>query len=205
MRYGENTLSVMDGSKRKIDGVKSSLPTRASSPTYDRSELINRSIATLREKLIKNASSSPWSVSYFSGTSAPRWSRSSRCQLRSSPRHPHVLFASDEQHMSLGGIAIAIGAMIDAAIVMVENSHKSLEQFREEHGREPNNGERIEVIVAAAKTVGRPCFSRSSSSRSVFCRVFAHRQEGRLFKPLAFTKTFSMFLPRYSPSPWLQC
>src|SRR4029077_1731971 len=60
--------------------------------------------------------------------------------------------------MSLGGIAIAIGAMVDAAIIMVENAHKALEHFRDEHGREPDNGERISTIIGAAKTVGRPLF-----------------------------------------------
>jgi Cu(I)/Ag(I) efflux system membrane protein CusA/SilA len=84
--------------------------------------------------------------------------------------------------------------MIDAAIIMVENAHKSLEQFREEHGREPNNGERIEVIVAAAKTVGRPLFFSLLVITVSFLPVFSlTAQEGRLFKPLAFTKTFSMF------------
>jgi Cu(I)/Ag(I) efflux system membrane protein CusA/SilA len=60
--------------------------------------------------------------------------------------------------MSLGGIAIAIGAMIDSAIIMIENAHKELEHFREEHGREPNNVERISVIISAAKGVGRALF-----------------------------------------------
>jgi Cu(I)/Ag(I) efflux system membrane protein CusA/SilA len=96
--------------------------------------------------------------------------------------------------MSLGGIAIAIGAMIDAAIIMVENAHKSLEHFREEHGREPDNRERIEVIIAAAKTVGRPLFFSLLVITVSFLPVFSlTAQEGRLFKPLAFTKTFSMF------------
>jgi len=96
--------------------------------------------------------------------------------------------------MSLGGIAIAIGAMIDAAIIMVENAHKSLEQFREEHSREPSNTERIEVIIAAAKTVGRPLFFSLLVITVSFLPVFSlTAKEGRLFKPLAFTKTFSMF------------
>src|SRR5207237_9268161 len=96
--------------------------------------------------------------------------------------------------MSLGGIEIANGAIIDAAMIMVEKAHKSLEHFREEHGREPNNGERIEVIIAAAKTVGRPLFFSLLVITVSFLPVFSlTAQEGRLFKPLAFTKTFSMF------------
>jgi copper/silver efflux system protein len=84
--------------------------------------------------------------------------------------------------------------MIDAAIIMVENAHKSLELFREQHGREPDNRERIETIIAAAKTVGRPLFFSLLVITVSFLPVFSlTAQEGRLFKPLAFTKTFSMF------------
>src|SRR3984893_1603048 len=84
--------------------------------------------------------------------------------------------------------------MIDAAIIMVENAHKTLEHFREEHGREPDNQERIEVIIAAAKSVGRPLFFALLVITVSFIPVFSlTAQEGRLFKPLAFTKTFSMF------------
>src|SRR5206468_796029 len=96
--------------------------------------------------------------------------------------------------MSLGGIAIAIGAMVDSAIIMVENAHKYLEHFREEKGREPTNAERIDVIISAAKSVGRPLFFALLVITVSFIPVFSlEAQEGRLFKPLAFTKTFSMF------------
>ena len=97
--------------------------------------------------------------------------------------------------MSLGGIAIAIGAMVDAAIIMVENAHKALEHFREEHGREPDRrASASEVIIAAAKSVGRPLFFALLVITVSFIPVFSlEAQEGRLFKPLAFTKTFSMF------------
>src|SRR5439155_12845141 len=96
--------------------------------------------------------------------------------------------------MSLGGIAIAIGAMVDSAIIMVENAHKFLEHFREEKGRDPTNAERIEVIINAAKSVGRPLFFALLVITVSFIPVFSlEAQEGRLFKPLAFTKTFSMF------------
>jgi Cu(I)/Ag(I) efflux system membrane protein CusA/SilA len=100
--------------------------------------------------------------------------------------------------MSLGGIAIAIGAMIDSAIIMIENAHKALEHFRDEHGREPNNVERARVIIAAAKGVGRALFFALLVITVSFVPVFSlTAQEGRLFKPLAFTKTFSMFFASF--------
>jgi len=196
MRYSENALSVIDGIKRKIDSIKSSLPTGVRIvPTYDRSELINRSIATLREKLIEECIAVALVCLVF------LWHvRSALVAIITLPIAiltsfiPMYYSHLTSNIMSLGGIAIAIGAMIDAAIIMVENAHKSLEQFREEHGREPNNGERIEVIVAAAKTVGRPLFFSLLVITVSFLPVFSlTAQEGRLFKPLAFTKTFSMF------------
>src|SRR5207248_10028500 len=96
--------------------------------------------------------------------------------------------------MSLGGIAIAIGAMVDSAIIMIENAHKALEHFRDEHGHEPNNIERVKVIVAGAKSVGRSLFFALLVITVSFIPVFSlTAQEGRLFRPLAFTKTFSMF------------
>src|SRR5256714_1894616 len=96
--------------------------------------------------------------------------------------------------MSLGGIAIAIGAMVDSAIIMIENAHKALEHFREEHNREPVSRERFGVIVGAAKSVGRSLFFALLVITVSFIPVFSlTAQEGRLFRPLAFTKTFSMF------------
>jgi Cu(I)/Ag(I) efflux system membrane protein CusA/SilA len=96
--------------------------------------------------------------------------------------------------MSLGGIAIAIGAMVDAAIIMVENAHKALEHFRDEHGREPDRAEHARVIIDAARSVGRPLFFSLLVITVSFIPVFSlTAQEGRLFQPLAFTKTFAMF------------
>jgi Cu(I)/Ag(I) efflux system membrane protein CusA/SilA len=196
MRYGENALNVIDGVKRKLDNIKSSLPAGVRIvPTYDRSELIHRAIGTLREKLIEECIIVALVCLIF------LWHL--RSALVAIITLPIAILASfipmfyshlTSNIMSLGGIAIAIGAMIDAAIIMVENAHKSLEHFRQEHGREPNNGERIEVIVTAAKTVGRPLFFSLLVITVSFLPVFAlTAQEGRLFKPLAFTKTFSMF------------
>jgi len=196
MRYGENALNVIDGVKRKIDNIKSSLPAGVRIvPTYDRSELIHRSISTLREKLIEECIIVALVCLVF------LWHV--RSALVAIITLPIAILASfipmfyshlTSNIMSLGGIAIAIGAMIDAAIIMVENAHKTLEHFREEHGREPDNRERIEVIIAAAKTVGRPLFFSLLVITVSFLPVFSlTAQEGRLFKPLAFTKTFSMF------------
>jgi Cu(I)/Ag(I) efflux system membrane protein CusA/SilA len=196
MRYGENALNVIDGVKRKIDNIKSSLPPGVRIvPTYDRSELIHRAISTLREKLIEECIIVALVCLVF------LWHV--RSALVAIITLPIAILASfvpmfyshlTSNIMSLGGIAIAIGAMIDAAIIMVENAHKTLEHFREEHGREPDNRERIEAIIAAAKTVGRPLFFSLLVITVSFLPVFAlTEQEGRLFKPLAFTKTFSMF------------
>src|SRR5438132_8003714 len=196
MRYGENALKVIDGVKKKFAEIKSSLPPGVRIvPTYDRSELILRSIATLREKLIEESIVVALVCIVF------LWHvRSALVAIVTLPiaivaSFVPMLYAHLTSNiMSLGGIAIAIGAMIDAAIIMVENGHKALELFREEHGREPNNGERIEVIVTAAKTVGRPLFFSLLVITVSFLPVFSlTAQEGRLFKPLAFTKTFSMF------------
>ena len=142
MRYGENALSVIDGIKSKIDSIKSSLPAGVRIvPTYDRSELINRSIATLREKLIEESIVVALGLSRLSLARPLRAGRDHHvCPSRSSCRSCRCIDSHLTSNiMSLGGIAIAIGAMVDAAIIMVENAHKSLEHFREEHGREPNN------------------------------------------------------------------
>ena len=164
--------------------------------TYDRSQLIKRSIATLREKLIEESI-----VVALVCLRLPL-----ACALgpggdhHPADRHPPFLPADvcscslTSNIMSLGGIAIAIGAMVDSAIIMVENAHKFLEHFREEKGRDPTKAERVEVIIAAAKSVGRPLFFALLVITVSFIPVFSlEAQEGRLFKPLAFTKTFSMF------------
>jgi Cu(I)/Ag(I) efflux system membrane protein CusA/SilA len=196
MRYGENALTVIDGIKKKLAEIKSSLPEGVEIvPTYDRSQLINRSIATLREKLIEESIVVALVCLVF------LWHiRSALVAIITLPIAillsflPMYWMGLTSNIMSLGGIAIAIGAMVDSAIIMVENAHKFLEHFREEKGRDPNNLERIEVIIAAAKSVGRPLFFALLVITVSFIPVFSlEAQEGRLFKPLAFTKTFSMF------------
>jgi copper/silver efflux system protein len=196
MRYGENALTVIDGINKKLEEIKSSLPEGVEIvPTYDRSQLIKRSIATLREKLIEESIVVALVCLVF------LWHiRSALVAIITLPIAillsfiPMYWMGLTSNIMSLGGIAIAIGAMVDSAIIMVENAHKFLEHFREEKGRDPTNAERIEVIIAAAKSVGRPLFFALLVITVSFIPVFSlEAQEGRLFKPLAYTKTFSMF------------
>src|SRR6266404_3599634 len=200
MRYGENALNVINGIKKKIEEIKSSLPEGVHIvPTYDRSDLIRRAIATLREKLIEESIVVALVCVLF------LWHvRSSLVAIVTLPIAIILSFIPmwwmnlTSNIMSLGGIAIAIGAMIDSAIIMIENAHKALEHFREEHGREPGNRERFSVIVGAAKSVGRPLFFALLVITVSFIPVFSlTAQEGRLFRPLAFTKTFSMFFASF--------
>jgi copper/silver efflux system protein len=196
MRYGENALRVIDGIKRKLKEIEPSLPEGVRIvPVYDRSELIHRAIDTLREKLIEESIVVALVCFVF------LWHvRSALVAIITLPVAiilsfvPMLWLGLTSNIMSLGGIAIAIGAMVDAAIIMVENAHKALEHFREEHGREPDKRERVDVIVHAAQAVGRPLFFSLLVITVSFIPVFSlEAQEGRLFRPLAFTKTFSMF------------
>jgi Cu(I)/Ag(I) efflux system membrane protein CusA/SilA len=195
MRSGENALAVIDGIKRKIREIASSVPPGVRIvPTYDRSQLINAAIATLREKLIEESIVVALVCLIF------LWHvRSALVAIITLPIA--ILLSFIPMHalgltsniMSLGGIAIAIGAMVDAAIIMVENAHKQLEHFQEENGREPSSKERVEVIISAARSVGRPLFFSLLVITVSFVPVFSlTAQEGRLFRPLAFTKTFAM-------------
>src|SRR5881296_1769645 len=200
MRYGENALRVIDGVKKKLDEIKSSFPEGVELvTTYDRSQLIKRSIATLREKLIEESIVVALVCLVF------LWHiRSALVAIITLPIAIILSFVPmwwmhvTSNIMSLGGIAIAIGAMVDSAIIMIENAHKALEHFRNEHGREPNSLERIQVIIAGAKGVGRALFFALLVITVSFVPVFSlTAQEGRLFKPLAFTKTFSMFFASF--------
>ena len=196
MRYGENALKVIDGVKKKFEEIKKGLPDGVQIvPVYDRSTLIHNAIDTLREKLIEE------SIVVALVTMLFLWHvRSALVAIVTLPIAiilsfiPMLWLGQTSNIMSLGGIAIAIGAMIDAAIIMVENAHKALEHFREEHNRDPDSTERFQVIVGAAKSVGRPLFFSLLVITVSFVPVFSlEAQEGRLFRPLAFTKTFAMF------------
>ena len=196
MRTGENALDVIDGVKRKLREIEPSLPPGVRVvTTYDRSGLIRNSVATLREKLFEECLVVALVCVVF------LWHvRSALVAIITLPIA--IVLAFLPMHglgltsniMSLGGIAIAIGAMVDAAIIMVENAHKHLDHFRTEHGREPTGPERAAVVVAAARSVGRPLFFSLLVITVSFVPVFSlGGEEGRLFRPLAFTKTFSMF------------
>ncbi|HEY4417865.1 MAG TPA: CusA/CzcA family heavy metal efflux RND transporter [Verrucomicrobiae bacterium] len=195
MRYGENALTVIDGVKKKLKEIERSLPPGVTVvPTYDRSELIKNSIATLRRKLIEESLVVALVCLVF------LWHvRSALVAIIALPAAivlsflPMLGLHLTSNIMSLGGIAIAIGAMVDSAIIMIENAHKSLEHFHAEHARDPAPSERYEIIIAAAKKVGRPLFFALLVITVSFIPIFSlEAQEGRLFKPLAFTKTFAM-------------
>ncbi len=200
MRHGQNALKVIDGIKKKLEEVKPSFPEGVRVVTaYDRSELIERSIATLREKLIEESIIVALVCLVF------LWHvRSALVAIITLPIAillsflPMYWLGLTSNIMSLGGIAIAVGAMVDAAIIMIENAHKQLEHFRDKHQRDPTNGERVDVIIAAAKSVGRPLFFTLLVITVSFIPVFSlGAQEGRLFRPLAFTKTFAMFFASF--------
>jgi Cu(I)/Ag(I) efflux system membrane protein CusA/SilA len=196
MRYGENALRVIDRVKAKIEEFTPSLPSGVKIvTTYDRSDLILKSIATLKEKLLEEiVIVSIVSLIFLFHV------RSALVAIITLPIAILLSFISmyylklTSNIMSLGGIAIAIGAMVDAAIVMVENAHKRLERWEAE-GRK---GSRTQVIIAAAKEVGKPLFYSLLIITVSFLPVFTlEAQEGRLFSPLAFTKTFAMFFASF--------
>ena len=191
MRFGENALGVINRVKEKIEEVRGSLPEGVEIvPVYDRSDLIYRSVRNLEEKLMEESLivSLVCIIFLFHFRSA----------LVAILVLPIAILMSllgmkflglNSNIMSLGGIAIAIGTMIDSAIIMIENAHKKLEHWEAE-GRP---GERSRVLIDAAKEVGRPLFFSLLIIAVSFLPVFTlEAQEGRLFKPLAYTKTFAM-------------
>ncbi len=196
MRHGENALNLIERVKQKITEIEPSLPPGIKMvTTYDRSDLILRSIATLKEKLIEESLivSAVIILFLFHIPSALVVIITLPIAIIISFIAMHLLNLTTNI-MSLGGIAIAIGAMVDAAIIMVENAHKRLEHW-EEAGRP---GSRTEVLIEAAKEVGKPLFFSLLIITVSFLPIFTlESQEGRLFKPLAFTKTFAMFFAAF--------
>jgi Cu(I)/Ag(I) efflux system membrane protein CusA/SilA len=191
MRYGENALHVIDAVKARLAEVKRTLPEGVEVvTTYDRSELIRASIETLRRTLIEELVVVSLVILLFllhlRSTLVPVLMLPIAVLLSFVPMSKMGLTANI---MSLGGIAIAIGAMVDAAIIVVENVHKRLELWEREGRKEP----RAAVVTEALKEVGRPIFFSLLVITVAFLPVFTlEGTEGRLFKPLAFTKTFSM-------------
>ncbi|MGD8329626.1 MAG: CusA/CzcA family heavy metal efflux RND transporter [Acidobacteriota bacterium] len=198
MRYGENALGVIDRVKEKIEEIRPALPEGVEIvTTYDRTGLIHHAIETLRGKLLEEI----LIVSIVCLVFLFHF-RSALVAILMLPVAILLSFIAmyylgiNSNIMSLGGIAIAIGAMIDAAIVMVENVHKRLEHWGELP--ESERASRNSVIVEATKEVGKPLFFSLLIITVSFLPVFTlEAQEGRLFKPLAFTKTFSMFFAAF--------
>ena len=187
-RYGQNALSVIDHVKARLAEIKSSLPDGTEIvPVYDRSNLIHRAIATLKSTLIEESIIVALVCMIFL-----LHVRSAFVAIITLPLGilisyicMHALGLSSNI-MSLGGIAIAIGAMVDAAIVMIENAHKHLE-------RAPPGKPRTEVLIEAASEVGPALFFSLLIITVSFLPIFAlEAQEGRLFHPLAYTKSFAM-------------
>ena len=196
VRYGENVLSVIEGVKRKIQEIQGTLPEGVEIvTTYDRTELIHRSVDTLREEIIKLAIavSAVCIVFLFHLPSALVVILTLPVAILISFICMYYLGISSNI-MSLSGIAIAIGAMVDASIIMVENAHKKLEDWEREGGQ----GSRTDVIIAAAQEVGPSLFFSLLVITVGFLPVFTlEDQAGRLFKPLAYTKTFSMLFASF--------
>ncbi|QSA96990.1 efflux RND transporter permease subunit [Methylococcus sp. EFPC2] len=187
-RYGQNALDVIEQVKGKLKQIGPGLPEGVSIvPVYDRSVLILKAIANLRDKLVEESLVVALVCVVFLFHV-----RSALVAIVMLPVGVLVAFivmrglGINSNIMSLGGIAIAIGAMVDAAIVMIENAHKHLE-------RAGPGGNRAELIVNAAKEVGPALFLSLMVITVSFLPVFVlEEQEGRLFKPLAYTKTFAM-------------
>jgi len=188
MRYGENAVDVIDGVRTRLAELERSLPDGVEVVvTYDRSALIGRAVGTLKDTLLKELVVVALVCAVFL-----MHLRSSLVIVVSLPLGVLAAFGVmslqgiNANIMSLGGIAIAIGAMVDAAIVMIENLHKRIESAAE-------SGDRWETVADAAVDVGRPLFFSLLIITLSFLPVFTlEAQEGRLFAPLAFTKTYAM-------------
>ncbi|MEK6664486.1 MAG: efflux RND transporter permease subunit [Pseudomonadota bacterium] len=194
MRSGQNALEVIAAVKAKLAILKKSLPPGVEIvTTYDRSQLIERAVDNLRQKLIEEFIVVALVCGLF------LWHlRSALVAIVALPLGVLISFIVMQQQgvnaniMSLGGIAIAIGAMVDAAIVMIENAHKKLEHYRTAHG-EPDTRQHAALMIEAASEVGPALFFSLLIITLSFIPVFTlEAQEGKLFAPLAYTKTYAM-------------
>jgi len=190
-RYGQNALAVIRNLKLKIGEIAAGLPDGTTiEAVYDRSELIESAIQTLKVTLLEESLIVAAVCLIFL-----LHVRSALVAILMLPVGVLIAFIAmrllgmNSNLMSLGGIAIAIGAMVDAAIVMIENAHKHLERLRPEHTRR----ERAAAMLNACKEVGPALFFSLLIITVSFLPVFTlESQEGRLFSPLAYTKTFAM-------------
>ncbi|HEV2680830.1 MAG TPA: CusA/CzcA family heavy metal efflux RND transporter [Rhodanobacter sp.] len=196
LRTGKNAKAAIAAVKAKLAEFKRSLPPGVEIvPTYDRSQLIDAAVENVWSKLLEEFLVVALVCVLFLGHL-----RSALVAMITLPLGVLAAFivmnlqGVSANLMSLGGIAIAIGAMVDAAIVMIENTHKHLEHWREANdGREPLGAERWTLIAESAAEVGPALFVSLLIIALSFVPVFALQgQEGKLFKPLAFTKTYAM-------------
>ena len=195
MRHGENARATITAVQEKLAQLQNGLPAGVEIvTTYDRSGLIDRAVDNLRQKLLEEMAFVALITLLFL-----LHLRSTLVAVITLPLAVLMSFAVmrwlgiNANIMSLGGIAIAIGALVDAAIVMVENAHKQLEQYRHEHGHEPRGAAHWQLIGKASSEVGPALFLSLLIITISFVPVFAlEAQEGRLFAPLAYTKTFAM-------------
>ena len=196
LRSGKNARTAIAAVKEKLQTLQRSLPAGVQIvPTYDRAQLIDAAVDNLSGKLLEEFLVVALVCVLFLGHL-----RSALVAVITLPLG--VLAAFVVMHlqgvsanlMSLGGIAIAIGAMVDAAVVMIENVHKHLEHWRDSHdGKEPSGADRWGLVAEASAEVGPALFVSLLIIALSFVPVFAlEAQEGRLFKPLAFTKTYAM-------------
>ena len=196
LRSDQNARATIAAVKQKLETLKAGLPEGVEIvTTYDRSALIDRAIDNLSEKLIEEFIVVALVCALF------LWHlRSSLVAIVSLPLGVLIAFIVMRQQgvnaniMSLGGIAIAVGAMVDGAVVMIENAHKHIEAWQREHPGETLQGDaHWRVIVEAASEVGPALFFSLLIITLSFIPVFTlEAQEGRLFGPLAFTKTYAM-------------
>ena len=196
MRQGQNAREVIDGVRAKLTELKASLPPGVEIvTTYDRSGLIDRAVDNLSSKLIEEFVIVAIVCALF------LWhARSALVAILTLPLGILIAFivmrlqGLNANILSLGGIAIAVGAMVDAAVVMIENAHKHLEHWEAEHpGEKLEGAERWRVITDAAAEVGPALFLSLLIITFSFLPIFTlEGQEGRLFAPLAFTKTYAM-------------
>lgn len=193
MRYGENAMDVIDQVKEKLKSVKPNLPPGVELVvTYDRSDLIKQAIDTLKGELFLEMLIVSIVIIVFllhiPSALIPIVTLPLAILLSFIPMY---FFDISSNIMSLGGIAIAIGAMVDAAIVVVENSHKHIEEW-EKNGKK---GDPKEVVITAIKEVGPASFYSLLVIAVSFIPIFAlEDQEGKLFKPLAYTKNLAMII-----------
>jgi Cu(I)/Ag(I) efflux system membrane protein CusA/SilA len=195
MRFGENAQATIAAVKDKLEALKKGLPVGVEIiPVYDRGNLIARAVATLNVALIQELII----VSIIVGLFLLHL-RSSLVIIISLPLGVLMAFivmryqGLNANIMSLGGIAIAIGDMVDGAIVMVENAHKHIADAREKKNRDLTTSERWQAINAASREVGPALFFSLLIITVSFIPIFTMQaQEGRLFSPLAFTKSYAM-------------